>query len=98
MLSFWRNARVLLQFKHTQSSVISIGHFYCGKKIISEMFISAEKWFCMESPFNTNTAFETVPFHLLNNPEKVICFLREIETLPLIFPAIILIVKYVLVE
>lgn len=32
LLSFWRNARVLLQFKHTQSSVISIGHFYRGKK------------------------------------------------------------------
>ena len=26
--------------------------------------------FCTESPFNTNTAFETIPFQLLNDSEN----------------------------
>lgn len=57
--------------------------FLLWENIISELLISAEKCFYMESPFNA--AFETIPFHSLNNTEKVICFLREIGTFSQIF-------------
>lgn len=62
------------------------------------MLISAKNCFYVESPFNTNTAFETIPFRSLNNTEKVICFVRERGTFFQIFSAIILMIKHVLME
>ena len=82
--------------EHTQASVISIGHFYSGKKLHVKCLFQQSSFY-VESPFNKNTAFATIPFHW-NNPEEIICFLREVGTFSQTFSVIIWMVKHLLVE
>ena len=79
-----------------QASVVSIGHFYSGT-VLHVKCLFQQSSFYVESPFNKNTAFATVPFHW-NNPEEIICFLREVGTFPQTFSVIIWMVKHLLVE
>ena len=82
--------------EHMQASVISIGHFYSGI-VLHVKCLFQQSSFYVESPFNKNTAFATVPFHW-NNPEEIICFFREVGTFSQTFSVIIWMVKHLLVE
>lgn len=65
--------------ERTQASVISIGHHFYSGKILHVKCLFQQSSFYVESPFNKNVAFATMPFHR-NNSEEIVCFLREVAT------------------